>query len=86
MVEAARNYAARRPDPKFTPAPMVWLNGGRWNDDNSKPLAASPASGHAASLARLVESPFGQRKLASMGQEEGMRFLSAHLAKNKGTA
>ena len=33
MVDCARRYAARRPDPTYVPLPKTWLNDGRWADD-----------------------------------------------------
>jgi hypothetical protein len=35
LVDAAKRYAATKPDPKYTPMPTTWLNGGRWMDDLS---------------------------------------------------
>jgi hypothetical protein len=32
LLEAARRYAASKPDPKFTPHPATWLNQERWLD------------------------------------------------------
>jgi hypothetical protein len=34
IIAAAERYAATKPDPKYTPAPTTWLNGGRWEDDD----------------------------------------------------
>jgi hypothetical protein len=35
LIEGARRYAVTKPDPKYTPMPTTWLNGGRWMDDLS---------------------------------------------------
>jgi hypothetical protein len=35
LVEAAKRYAATKPDPKYTPKPTTWLNDGRWEDEDS---------------------------------------------------
>ena len=32
IIDAAKTYAATRPDPKFTAHPSTWLNGERWED------------------------------------------------------
>ncbi len=42
LVEAARAYAATRPDPQYTPMPSTWLNDGRWEDDASRPPPPPP--------------------------------------------
>jgi hypothetical protein len=33
LIEGAKRFATTNPDPKFTPMPTTWLNGGRWMDD-----------------------------------------------------
>jgi hypothetical protein len=35
LVEAAKRYAASKPDPQYTPMPTKWLNNGRWEDEQS---------------------------------------------------
>jgi hypothetical protein len=35
LIDAAKRYAATKPDPEYTPMPTTWLNGGRWMDDLS---------------------------------------------------
>jgi hypothetical protein len=35
LIDAVKRYAATKPDPKYTPMPTTWLNGGRWMDDLS---------------------------------------------------
>jgi hypothetical protein len=33
LIDAAKAYAATRPDQEYTPMPSTWLNQGRWMDD-----------------------------------------------------
>jgi hypothetical protein len=44
-VEAAKQYAATKPDPKYTPMPAKWVNEGRWEDDGNQPLANANSAG-----------------------------------------
>jgi hypothetical protein len=46
LLEAARRYAASKPDPKFTPHPATWLNQERWLDvDCSAKALVEPFTG-----------------------------------------
>jgi hypothetical protein len=46
LLEAARRYAASKPDPKFTPHPATWLNQERWLDvDCSAKAITEPFKG-----------------------------------------
>jgi hypothetical protein len=46
MVDAARRYAATRPNPEFVPLPKTWLNDGRWGDDVGQSKLTPDASQH----------------------------------------
>lgn len=41
MIDAARRYAATKPDSKYVPMPLTWLNQGRWEDDAGQAEAAA---------------------------------------------
>lgn len=38
LMDGLRRYVDTRPDPQFTPAPMVWLNKGRWDVETVRGL------------------------------------------------
>jgi hypothetical protein len=42
MIDAARRYASTKPDSKYVPMPLTWLNQGRWEDDATQ--AEAPAT------------------------------------------
>jgi len=70
MIAAAERYAATKPDPKYTPAPTRWLNGGRWEDDDAgnadggRPQSAptDPATFDAATWRLLLRHMSASRK------------------------
>jgi hypothetical protein len=45
ITEAAKRYAATKPDPQYTPKPMTWLTGGRWEDDICQPKTDGATDG-----------------------------------------
>jgi hypothetical protein len=45
LVEAAKGYAAKNPDPKYTPMPAKWLNEGRWEDEGNQPQDTASQAG-----------------------------------------
>lgn len=55
LIEAARAYADSKPDPRYTPMPQTWLNGGRWDDDLDE-AAAATAPAHVAKPSRIMEA------------------------------
>jgi hypothetical protein len=57
LMAGLSRYAATNPDPQFTPAPMVWLNKGRW--DVELVPARPGASGQGPTM---VEIATGQRR------------------------
>lgn len=44
LLDAVKRYAASKPDPDFAPAPITWLNQGRWLDDIPSGNAATAAA------------------------------------------
>lgn len=46
LLNGAKRFAERRAaeDPNFTPHPSTWLNGGRWDDDDTKPASPAPSA------------------------------------------
>jgi uncharacterized protein YdaU (DUF1376 family) len=61
LIEAAKRYAATKPDPQYTPAPTTWLNQGRWEDE---PTGGGPGGGE-----RVMSE--AERKLrATVGDEK----------------
>lgn len=43
MINAARVYAAKQPDPQYVPMPETWLNQGRWEDNPADSIEAPAA-------------------------------------------
>lgn len=59
LIDAARAYAATKPNPEYVPAPMTWLNQGRWTDEHSKHVPTpAPVEGKSWGWWRGKEAKF----------------------------
>jgi hypothetical protein len=67
MIDAARRYAATKPDSKYVPMPLTWLNQGRWEDDAAQAEAPAVPVRHNVIVIEDAWMQEARQQMAAMG-------------------